>query len=183
MPGIARVLRVSGICIALVVVYFILPLDSSKGDFGRQMLFTVLVMGVLLGLLVWQLWFVEQEKGDGRIDGLIVAILGIVVGFSLLFYVIQTQDPTQFVDLHTRLDSLYFTATTVTTTGFGDVHAEGQTARALVLAMMMVNVVLLATAASLLTSKLRQRISSRRSASAGGVQVGESVEVDEAGNG
>ena len=58
--------------------------------------------------------------------------------------------------LHTRLDSLYFTMTTLTTVGYGDIHATGQTARALVLVQMVFNVVFVAAAATLLSARIRE---------------------------
>ena len=38
----------------------------------------------------------------------------------------------QFDELHTRVDALYFTMSTIATVGFGDVHATGQVARVVV---------------------------------------------------
>ena len=61
--------------------------------------------------------------------------------FSLAFYITSRQEPTEVAGLHTRLDALYFTASTILTIGFGDIHAAGQTARALVLLQMAFDVV------------------------------------------
>ena len=49
--------------------------------------------------------------------------------FALTYYIIQTTDPTQFVDLATRTDAHYYTVITLGTVGYGDVHAAGQLAR------------------------------------------------------
>jgi voltage-gated potassium channel len=81
--------------------------------------------------------------------------------FSHAFYVLQRNDPAQFVGLHTRLDSLYFAITTLTTVGTGDIHAAGQVGRALVLVQMIFNVVFVATTASLLSTRVRESVANK----------------------
>jgi hypothetical protein len=53
--------------------------------------------------------------------------------------------PRQMAGLSTRTDALYFTLSTMTTIGYGDVHAEGQVARALVCGLIVFNVVVVAS--------------------------------------
>jgi voltage-gated potassium channel len=62
------------------------------------------------------------------------------------------------VDLHTRTDALYFTLSTLTTIGFGDVHAVGQVARVLVIVQMIFDVVFVAAVAATLRGHLSSRI-------------------------
>ena len=91
-----------------------------------------------------------------------------VLGFALGFYVLAQRNPDQIVDLNTRVDALYFTMATLLTIGYGDVHADGQAARTLVLIQMVFNVVILATAASTITTRIRtqaeKRVEARRAA-------------------
>ena len=68
----------------------------------------------------------------------------------------RSHDPDQFAQLQTRLDALYFTMATAATVGYGDVHAVGQTARALVLVQMVFNVVFIGTAVALLSARVRE---------------------------
>ena len=58
--------------------------------------------------------------------------------------------PLEFVGLETKTDALYFALTTLATVGFGDVHAEGQIARVLLIAQMIFNVAVLTRAAQVL---------------------------------
>ena len=76
--------------------------------------------------------------------------------------------------LETRLDGLYFALTTLATVGYGDVHAQGQFARAVVSFQLLFNVVVVTTAASVLVGELRTRAASR-SAGKQQVQVAELV--------
>ena len=87
-----------------------------------------------------------------------------VLGFALGFYVLAQRNPAQIIDLHTRVDALYFTMSTLTTVGFGDVHATGQTARVLVLVQMVFNIVFVTTAAALLSSRIRSVAAERAAA-------------------
>ena len=88
----------------------------------------------------------------------------VVVAFSLGFYLMALQRPGEIAGLHTRVDALYFTMSTLTTVGFGDVHATGQTARVLVLVQMVFNIVFVTTAAALLSSRIRSVAAERAAA-------------------
>ena len=61
-------------------------------------------------------------------------IVLLVMAFSLTFFLLELASPGQIEELHTRTDALYFTLSTMATVGYGDVHAVGQAARALVCA-------------------------------------------------
>jgi hypothetical protein len=67
-----------------------------------------------------------------------------VMSFSLVFFLLNIVSPGQIVELSTRTDALYFTLSTMATVGYGDVHAEGQVARALVCSLIAFNVVVVA---------------------------------------
>ena len=69
----------------------------------------------------------------------------LVMAASLTFFLLNQGSPEQVTGLQTRTDALYFTLSTMTTVGFGDVHAEGQLARALVCALIVFNVVVVAS--------------------------------------
>jgi hypothetical protein len=45
--------------------------------------------------------------------------------------------------MSTRIDAVYFTVTTLSTVGFGDVHAVGQAARLVVTGQILVNLAFL----------------------------------------
>jgi voltage-gated potassium channel len=150
-----RWLRLAAILVLILVVYFVAPVDTSAHweNFVRGMVSLLVFAGLAIGM-VYQLRM-HIDDTSRRVDGLIVGIVLVVVVFSHAFYVMQKQDPSAFVGLETRLDSLYFATTTLVTVGTGDVHAAGQSARALVLVQMVFNVVFVASTATLLTSRIR----------------------------
>ena len=56
-----------------------------------------------------------------------------------------------------RLDALYFSMTTMSTVGYGDIHAQGQLARLLVTVQLVFNLVFVASLVSLIQDQIRQR--------------------------
>jgi voltage-gated potassium channel len=83
--------------------------------------------------------------------------------FALVDYVIAVSRSDQFVGLRTKTDGLYFALSTLTTVGYGDIHAAGQVARAVVMAQLVFNVVVIATVASVLSRQIGARARERRS--------------------
>jgi voltage-gated potassium channel len=98
------------------------------------------------------------------VDRLLLAAVAGVICFALIDYAITRSDETQFAGLQTRTDALYFAVTTLATVGFGDVHAQGQLARQVVTVQMVFNVVVLASAARVLTRGISQRSRTSRRA-------------------
>ena len=81
----------------------------------------------------------------------------LIVSFSSAYYVLGTEFDDQIVDLHTKLDGLYFTITIMATVGFGDISASGQMARAVVTGHMIVNFGLVAVGLRVVSWALKER--------------------------
>lgn len=141
-------------CLALVGVYFLVPLPGSAGTGARAVL---TVVGLLL--TTWLIW--RELKREEALRGLLFAMVCGVLVFAAMDYLIAIGAPGEFVGLRTRLDALYFALSTLATVGFGDVHAQGQTARALLCAQMVFNVAVLATAGSVLLKRIERHRSAR----------------------
>ncbi len=158
MARLRRWLRLILLCGTLVLFYFVVPASPhipTSAVVARLVM--CIVMLVLLALLVVRQLRLQIDEGmDRRIDGLVVSVVAVVITFALGFYILSERETSQVAGLHTRLDSLYFTMTTLTTVGYGDIHATGQTARALVLVQMVFNVVFVAAAATLLSARIRE---------------------------
>jgi voltage-gated potassium channel len=165
MIGWRRWAHLGLILAALVVVYFLAPVsaDVHRVNVLRGVAVILLAMALVAGV-VRQIRL-HLDDTDRRVDGLIVSIMAVMVAFSFVFYTMDQRDPGQFVEMNTRLDALYFTAATTASVGYGDVHAAGQAARALVLVQIAFNVVFIGTAVALLSSRIRS-ISDARAAKA-----------------
>jgi voltage-gated potassium channel len=156
-----RVLRLFGVLALLVGLYFAVPVSTHPEDgLVVRVVISVLVFAGLIVAVVSQLrsHLVDQDR---RVDGLVASIVLIVVVFALAFYVLELRNPGEVAGLQTRVDALYFTMTTMTTVGYGDIYAAGQVARGLVLVQMAFNLVLVAAAAALLSERLRSAARAR----------------------
>jgi cytochrome c oxidase subunit IV len=141
----ARVLfrSLAGVVVLLTLYYF-LPFQDLRG---------VPVWICLLGALVLlAAVIVAQVRGivTSRYPGVYaVEALAVTVPFFLLMfasaYLVLAQDNAANFSTHqlTRTDSLYFVLTTFATVGFGDITATSQTARVLVMAQMILDLVAL----------------------------------------
>ena len=81
-----------------------------------------------------------------------------VVTFASVYLLMSTRDASAFSEPLGRVDALYFSLTTATTVGFGDISARSSQARVVVMLHMVVNVVVIGVAARVLLSAAQRRI-------------------------
>lgn len=148
--------------VSLFVFYFVVPLDASG---SRQALVVRIIVSVVMFaalLLAIALQVLRQmHRPETPLVGLLAVVVGGMLFFALLDYIVAIHRPGEFVDLATRLDALYFSISTLATIGFGDVHAEGQLARGILCVQMVFDAAVLATAASILARQIGARIRNR----------------------
>ncbi|WP_327092670.1 ion channel [Nonomuraea sp. NBC_01738] len=139
-----KVLEQLGIVVGLVVLYYVVPVGDDLA--GLWVAVTVFLAGV--GVLVWLIGRhtlrVANHDKQARLRTLLMLLYVMTSFFALAYYAVAMISPGQFVGLVTRTDALYFTVTTIATVGFGDVHALGQVARAMVTIQMAFDLVILA---------------------------------------
>ncbi len=159
---IAAVLRGLAVTTALVVLYYLLPLDRPVD--------TDTAVRVLIGLLVFAgitVWQVKAIAGS-RYPGLRAAeALGFIIPFYLLlfastYFVMERASAANFTQPLTRTDALYFSVTVFTTVGFGDIAAKSETARVVLIVQMLADLALLGAGARVLLGAV-QRGRHRRS--------------------
>ncbi|MGB3761875.1 MAG: potassium channel family protein [Ornithinimicrobium sp.] len=139
----------------VLVVYYFAPLSLTGSAWPMNLAITCVAFGALLWIVVIQI-----EKllgGEGTFGSLGVVLVLVVAVFAMVYYVLATNEPEEFVGLATRTDSLYFAMTTLTTTGFGDIHPQGSVARALVTGQMFFDLVFLATLGTAVSARLSKR--------------------------
>ena len=154
---IAAVLRGLAVTTALVVLYYLLPLDRPV-DTGTA-------VRVLIGLLVFAgitVWQVRAIAGS-RYPGLRAAeALGFIIPFYLLlfastYFVMERASAANFTQPLTRTDALYFSVTVFTTVGFGDIAAKSETARVVLIVQMLADLALLGAGARVLLGAVQPR--------------------------
>ncbi len=145
--------------VALVALYFLVPVEVTENLVLRAALSVGLI--VLVTVLIY--WEIRRQvrQTQSPIWGLGLAVVAGLMVFALTDYVVARNYPGEFEGLVTRLDGLYFALTTLATVGYGDVHAAGQLARAVVCFQQAFNIVVLASATSVILGQLRSRAASR----------------------
>ncbi len=151
-----RVLTLVAMLALILVTYFVVPVEDQLHPSGLvRTLIALVALSILAAGMIYQLR-VHAEDSERRIEGLVLAIVVVVVFFAFGFYLLARHNPDQVAGLHTRVDALYFSMSTLSTIGFGDVHATGQAARVLVMIQIVFDLVFVAAAASLVSAHIRQ---------------------------
>jgi len=159
--GVAVARHTAITCMGMIVLYFAVP--SGVGDSAiavRIVLMVVAIAAVAFGIQRQLLRQIRQPTAP--LGGLVIGIVAGLLLFSSLDYAIAVNAPGQFVSLTTRTDALYFALSTLITVGFGDIHASGQLARAVLCVQMVFNVVVLATTGSVVIHQIGARATRRR---------------------
>jgi len=131
----------------LLIAYYTFPVEwtgSSPVVVFLSLLVTVGGLAVVGTMMVRELGNVRSGTAGRGERVLSMLLILLVMAASLTFYLLNQIRPDEIVNLETRTDALYFTLSTMTTVGYGDVHAEGQLARALICVLIVFNVVVVA---------------------------------------
>jgi voltage-gated potassium channel len=152
--------------VGLIVAYYMIP--SGVGN-NVSFFIGLIISAAALVLLAWGITGQVRRQFSGGSDvalqTLVVMIELVVVVFAYAFYLLENSRPGEVSGLQTRTDSLYFTLSTMTTVGFGDIHAAGQSARVLVMIQLFFNIVFVGAAATIMTDRIKERVAARRRAS------------------
>ncbi|MBC7290583.1 MAG: two pore domain potassium channel family protein [Actinotalea sp.] len=147
--------------LAVLLLYFAVPLDASRPtrDLALGIGLTVLAVGGVGAVTRREVRRV-RTGGEGVLTPLRLVLLAqvVLVVFAFAYYVLATVVEGEITGITTRIDALYFSATTMTTVGYGDVHATGQAARVLVTTQLLFDIVFLGALAALFSRRLARPV-------------------------
>lgn len=153
----ASILRVVGINVLLVVLLYLLPLK----DLGRVGTLVFFLAGLVVFCVAtgWQVRSIVAADYPRlrAIEGIGTALALLVVVFAAVYAAMSDASPASFSGVLTRSSSLYFTITTLSTTGFGDIVPTTDTARLVVSVQMLLDLTLLGTVVRVLAGAARDR--------------------------
>ena len=136
-------LRSLATTIALVALYYLLPLDHL----ASVPLAVLLVAGlaILLVISAGQVREILRAKYPAlrAAEALATTVPLFLLLFASAYYVMERATPGSFSHSLTRTDALYFTVTTFTTVGYGDITATSQSARLVVTVQMLLDLLAL----------------------------------------
>lgn len=155
MEPLRGVARITVTAVLLSVLYVVIPLQTDLAWLG-------LVIG-LVALVGIAPFAVRRAVAVGNSptpmlaagEAILIVASMLIFGFSSVYLAID-RDAAQFSGLETRIDAVYFTVSTLSTVGYGDVHATGQLARGLVTLQILFDLSLLAVSVKLLLGAARR---------------------------
>jgi hypothetical protein len=144
----------------LVGAYAVLPLQGGRWWLGAAIGAAVLAATIPLTVHRLRAVLGSDQPALEALSAIVVLLTMLVVGFAAIYFAMD-RDHGQFTGLDTRVDAIYFTVTTLSTVGFGDITAASQTARLVVTMQIVFNLVFVGIAVRVLVGAARQ--ASRRS--------------------
>jgi voltage-gated potassium channel len=164
------VLRIVGSVTALVVLYYLLPLDHSST--GTAITILVIGLAVFIGLVAFQTRSIIRSPFPGlrAIEALATSVPLFLLLFASTYVVMAKMSASNFDGRLTHTDGLYFTVTVFSTVGFGDITAKTQAARLVVTGQMIADLVILGLAIKIIMGAVTRR---RQPGDADGAQPAE----------
>ncbi|WP_078885069.1 potassium channel family protein [Streptomyces sp. NRRL S-146] len=153
--AVTALVRAALIAAGLVTVYYVLPLDG-RGTSGDSVL---LACGLLLVVVVF--WWEVRAIVTSRyprlkaVEALATTLALFLLLFAGAYFLLEHTNPGSFSEPLTKTDSLYFTLTTFTTVGYGDITARSQTGRVLAMIQMAGGLLLVGVAARILAGAVQ----------------------------
>ena len=137
------VLRGLGGATALVAIYYLLPLDHLSNATS--------IIGLVIGLVGVVLLLAIQTRailnadfpGMKALEALTFVVPLFLLLFASAYYLLDRASPASFTERLSRTDALYFTVTTFSTVGYGDITARTDGTRIAVMFQMLADLVIL----------------------------------------
>ncbi|MGW3204388.1 potassium channel family protein [Streptomyces sp. NPDC001135] len=139
----------------LVTAFYALPLDWHGGVATG-----LILAGGLLAVCLffgWEVWLILRSPSPRlkAAETLAVTVPLYLVLFASGYYLLGRAVPGSFSEHLSRTDALYFTLSTFSTVGFGDITAVSETGRVVVMCQMASSLLIVGVAVRVLTAAVR----------------------------
>ncbi|MET7456470.1 ion channel [Streptomyces sp. NPDC005574] len=147
--------RALGVTVGLLTAYYLLPLDENVSGGTSVLLVTGLVAVALV--FVWEVRAIVRSSHPRlkAVEALAATLVMYLVLFASGYYLLERSTPGSFSEPLTRTDALYFTMTTFSTVGYGDITARSQTGRVATMFQMAGGLLLVGVAARILAGAVQ----------------------------
>lgn len=151
-------LWVAATWVVLGLAYFAAPTRAPRD--GATIVATAVGTVIFLAFLVWQVRrILRAELPELRAIEAVGSLIAVfVVLVASVYWTMSAINPEEFSEPLNRISAMYLAVATATTVGFGDVSAEGDAARAMVTAQMVLDIVLLASLARAIFTLARMEL-------------------------
>ena len=137
-------LRAIATVAVLVALYYLLPFDGNGAGLST---FAKLALGLVLflGLMTWHVRLIGKSANPAlrALEGMFLGVPLFLLLFAAAYFLVSQSDAATFTSELSRTDSLYFTVTTFSTVGYGDISAQTEPARLMVTAQIILDLVIL----------------------------------------
>jgi voltage-gated potassium channel len=149
-------LRALGSTVALVAIYYLLPLDRNSIGVALGILAVGLL--TLVGLVAFQVRSIIRAAYPAlrAVGALATSVPLFLLLFAGTYFVMGTISVGNFSQPLTRTDALYFTVTVFATVGFGDITAVSEAARVLVTGQMVAGIVIVGIEARIIVDAVKR---------------------------
>ncbi|GAA2436217.1 potassium channel family protein [Streptomyces lavendulocolor] len=147
--------RAVGVASGLVAAYYLIPLDGGRTGVASALLVCGLLAVVVI--LAWEARAITRSALPRlkAVEALATTLALYLVLFASAYYLLERSSPGSFSEPLTKTDALYFTLTTFSTVGFGDITAGSQTGRVVTMLQMFGGLMLVGVAARLLAGAVQ----------------------------
>jgi hypothetical protein len=157
------VLRAGGVVVGLFGAFAVLPLRGDLWWVGVCIGAGLLIAVGPLALSRLRKVLASERPAIEAFEALVQLSAMLITGFAAVFYAVN-RDGTELPGLDTRVDALYFTVTTLSTVGFGDIVPKSQNARILVMIQMVVDLIFVVVAIRVFAAAAMRRNAERQAA-------------------
>jgi hypothetical protein len=144
-----------GVAAGLLAAYYLIPLEGGRTGAASALLICGLLAVVVI--LVWEARAITRSALPRlkAVEALATTLALYLVLFASAYYLLERSSPGSFSEPLTKTDALYFTLTTFSTVGFGDITADSQTGRVVTMLQMFGGLMLVGVAARLLAGAVQ----------------------------
>lgn len=147
---------------ALALIAYAVSPDEliASGDVALRVTVSLLLLGAIIVLALRSVWRSEYPVLRA-VETLTAIVAVVVVMFASTYVLTPGSNEDAFSEPLDRVGALYFSLTTATTVGFGDISPVSHTARIIVMIQMLTNVVVIGFVARLLIGAAKRRYEPR----------------------
>lgn len=138
--ALAAALRILLILAGSFLLYFLIPVGGFNDDnpLAAWIRLSAVVLAFIAVLALQVRIVLSASVPQVRaVETVVESVVAFVLLFALLYLSISTSDPSSFSEPMNRVDALYFTSSTFSTVGFGDIVATSSLTRGLVSLQMI----------------------------------------------
>lgn len=159
---VSAVARSLAMTTALLLAYFLLPVNADGAGLGLVVLFGGIALLVVVTIRQVQRIIVDDHPAVRGVEAVATIVPLFIVVFAYTYVWLSHDDPARFTQPIDRVDGLYFVVTVLSTVGFGDISPVEGGARLVVTLQMLFDLVLIGVVAKLIVGASQVGVQRRR---------------------